>query len=129
SDCAAGSADNYTLAATSFPNAFTVSKAPLSYTASGDKTYGSTVDNSAASGFTGFKNGQNAGTAAGFTAPSCSSTTGAAATANVGTYTIDCAAGSADNYTLAAASFPNAFTVAKAVLTVTPDDQHRTYGD
>src|SRR5206468_12220541 len=59
---------------------------------------------------------QDAGSAAGFTAPVCSSATGAAATANVGTYTIDCLAGSADNYTLAAASFPNAFTVSKKAL-------------
>src|SRR5207244_13385158 len=97
----------------------TATTAPRSYTAAGHNTDGATTDNSAASGFTGFKNGQNAGNAAGFTAPSCSSPTGVVATANVGTYTIDCLAGSADNYTLAAASFPDAFTVTKAALTYT----------
>ena len=71
--CVAGSADNYTLAGASFANAFTVTKAPLSYTASGSKTYGDTVDNSVASGFAGFQNGQNAGTASGYVAPSCTS--------------------------------------------------------
>ena len=32
----------------------------MTYTASGSKTYGSTTDNSTASGFIGFKNGENA---------------------------------------------------------------------
>src|SRR5204862_475357 len=72
-----------------FKGTLTVGKAPLTYTASGSKTYGSTTDNSLAGGFSGFQNLDNQFTAAGFVAPSCSSATGAVATANVGSYTIN----------------------------------------
>src|SRR5204862_4706012 len=63
-----------------------------------------------------------------FVAPSCSSATGAVATANVGSYTINCLAGSANNYTLAAASVPNAFTVGARTLNITANDDSKTYG-
>src|SRR5258708_3339661 len=117
-NCTAGSATNYAIAAANFPGAFTVSKAALTYTASGSKTYGSTTDNSAASGYATFYNGDTALTAAGFVAPACTSTTGAAASAAVGSYTITCTAGSATNYAIAAANFPGAFTVSKAPLKI-----------
>src|SRR5207249_3747769 len=115
-NCAAGSATNYTIAAANFSNAFTVNKAVLTYTASGSKPYGSTTDNSTASGFTPFQNSETALTAAAFVAPVCTSATGAAAGAAVGTYTSNCAAGSATNYTIAAANFSNAFTVNQKVV-------------
>jgi hypothetical protein len=127
-NCAAGSATNYTLAAANFLNAFTVSKAALTYTATGSKTYGSTADNSTAGSFSGFQNGENSGTAAGFVAPSCSSTTGAAALANVGTYTINCTGGLANNYSFASPqTFLNAFTVSKANATIVVTPYNVTY--
>ncbi len=125
--CSGAVATNYTFSYV--PGTTTVNPAPLTYTATGSKTYGSTTDNSTAGSFNGFQNGQNAGTASGFVAPSCSSATGAAALANVGTYTINCAAGSADNYTLAAASFPNTFAVNPKGLDITANNRTKTYGD
>src|SRR5258708_2103921 len=83
-NCTAGSATNYMIAAANFPGAFTVSKAPLTYTATGSKTYGSTTDNSTPSGYATLLNGDTM-PVAGFAARVCALATGAAAGASVGT--------------------------------------------
>jgi hypothetical protein len=77
---------------------------------------------------TGFMNGQNAGTAAGYVAPSCTSTY--STTSPAGTpVTITCSGGSATNY-LFTTTATALVTVNKAsvALTVTPDPKSVSYG-
>src|SRR6185312_9319163 len=77
--------------------------------------------------FSGFVNGDTAATAV--TGPAACSTT-ATVTSGVGSYPVTCSAG-----TLASANYsfgpfvPGSLTVTKAPLTVTADDQAKTYGD
>jgi hypothetical protein len=75
----------------------------------------------------GFKNSENAGTAAGYVAPACSSDYAPSTPVANSPRNISCSGGSADNYSF---SYNTAqLTIAKATLTVTPDAKSMTYGD
>ncbi|MDX6481457.1 MAG: hypothetical protein QOG85_1967, partial [Gaiellaceae bacterium] len=123
--CSGGSADNYSFD-TSATASLTVSKASLTVTPDPQsRTYGQAAPSYTFS-VTGFVNGQNAGTASGYTAPSCTSDYTATTNVSASPRTISCSGGSADNYSF---SYNTAnLTVTKAALTVTPDPQSRTYG-
>ena len=90
-------------------------------------TYGDSTPNYSVT-VTGFANSESTSTAAGYIAPTCSSsnytTSTNAATANI-TYT--CTGGSANNYSITN-SGSGAITINKATLTVTPDAKSVTYG-
>ncbi|MDX6480075.1 MAG: hypothetical protein QOG85_585, partial [Gaiellaceae bacterium] len=105
----------------------TVNKASLTVTPDPQsRTYGQAAPTYTFS-VTGFQNGETAGTASGYVAPSCTSdyttTTNVAASPR----TISCSGGSANNYSFNTSATAN-LTVTKASLTVTPDPQSRTYG-
>ena len=102
----------------------TVNRAILTAKADGkSRTYGSSNPSFTVT-VTGFKNGETASTAAGYTAPtaSCSATT----SSNVGSYDITASGGSATNYQF---SYTNGkLTVNKATLKATAGNNSRTYG-
>ena len=104
----------------------TINKAQLVATV-GDysKTYGD-ENPSFEVAVTGFVNGETAATAAGYSAPTASSS--ATATTNVGTASITISGGSADNYEFNI-SDTGTLTINKAQLTATVGDYSKTYGD
>src|SRR5207244_4333509 len=108
----------------------TVTKAVLTVTPDDQyRTYGDPVGSYSRT-VTGFLNGQgpeSTTTAAGYTAPSCTSSYTATTPVASSPLTISCSGGAADNYSFVTSAPPN-LSVTKAVLTVTPDDQYRTYG-
>ena len=116
-----GSDDNYTFSYTD--GTLTVGKAALSVTADDQsKTYGEANPTLTVSysGFVG-SDGESDLT----TAPTA--TTTATTTSGAGTYAITVSAGVSDNYTF---SYTNGtLTVGKAALSVTADDQSKTYGE
>jgi len=103
----------------------TINKAVLTATVEDNsKTYGQ--DNPAFPvTVTGFVNGETAANAAGYTAPTASST--ATATTGVGTAAITISGGAANNYTFNIAD-TGTLTINKAVLTATVEDNSKTYG-
>ena len=114
------SAANYSFG--SFVNGtLTVNKASLTATAdSQTRTYGSANPTLTIS-YSGFVNGD---TTTAITAPNISTT--ATAASGVGSYAITLSGGSATNYSLTL--FNGTLTVTKATLTVTANNQSRTYG-
>ncbi|HEX5251071.1 MAG TPA: MBG domain-containing protein, partial [Gaiellales bacterium] len=119
------SAANYTF--TFVNGTLTVGRRPLTVTAqSTSRAYGD-PNPALAAALAGFVNGDTDMTAI---AGSAACTTAATATSGVGSYPVTCSAG-----TLASANYsfgpfvPSSLTVTKAPLTVTADDQTRTYGD
>src|SRR6476620_1612318 len=92
-----------------------------------DRTYGDPVG-SYSKVVTGFVNNENPSTASGYTAPTCTSAYTASTPVASSQLTISCSGGSADNYSFDTSKTAK-LTISKATLTVTPDDQDRTYGD
>jgi uncharacterized repeat protein (TIGR01451 family) len=91
-------------------------------------TYG-TADPTFSYSLSGFVLGQDStkiGDSSGESLPSCS--VPGTSPHNAGSYTITCAGGSDDNYSFDYTATAT-FKVDKKQLTVTPDDQYRTYGD
>ncbi len=124
--CSGGSANNYSFN-TSATSSLTVSKASLTVTPDPQsRSYGQAVPSYTFS-VTGFQNSENAGTASGYVAPSCTSDYTTATTVAQSPRTITCSGGSANNYSFNNSATAN-LTVTKATLTVTPDPQSRTYG-
>ncbi len=115
-----GADDNYTFAYTG--GTLTINQAALSVTATDQsKTYGS-VNPSLTVTYSGFQNGDDATNLT--TEPTVS--TSADATSSVGTYAITASGGVDDNYAFTYAA--GTLTVNQATLTVTADDQSKTYG-
>ncbi|MCU1427900.1 MAG: hypothetical protein JWL83_1900 [Actinomycetia bacterium] len=114
-------AGNFVLSLTG--DAFNVAKAPLTVTpANQSRVYGA-ADPAFGFDLSGLVNGET--TSVLNTQPACGVN---GAHTNPGTYTITCAAGSAVNY-LFDLTHTATLTVAKALLTVTPADQSRVYGE
>src|SRR5204862_376542 len=67
---------------------------------------------------TGFQNGQNAGTASGYSAPSCTSDYTTTTTVAQSPRTISCSGGSADNYSFDTSATAN-LTIANASFALT----------
>src|SRR4029079_10609510 len=128
--CSGGAADNYSFDYSKTAKLY-IAKAVLTVTPDDqNRTYGDPVGSYSRT-VTGFVNNQGpeaATTAAGYTAPSCTSDYSPTTPVANSPRTITCSGGAADNY-----SFDYTATallhIAKAPLTVTPDDQFRTYGD
>lgn len=117
--CSGAAAANYSF--TYVAGTLTVTKAPLTVTASsGSMTYGGTVP-TITPGYADFVNGDGPSAVSGV---ACSTT--ATAASAVGKYPSSCSGGSAANYTL---SYNNgSVTVGAAVLTVTAPSPTKTYG-
>jgi hypothetical protein len=121
-----GSSSNYSITLNTTTNALTVNAATLTVTPNNglSKTYGTTF-----SAFTGVVSGlQNSDAATGIY-----SSTGAAATAGVGSYSVvatgtNFTSGSASNYSITLNTATNALTVNAATLTVTANNVSRAYG-
>ncbi len=125
--CSGGSATNYSFNTTATA-ALTIAKASLTVTpAAKSRTYGDAVP-AYTFGVSGFKNGETALTAAGYVAPTCTSTYTATTSVASSPLTISCSGGSATNYSFNTTATA-ALTIAKASLTVTPAAKSRTYGD
>jgi|GEM_PF-2044106 len=125
--CSGGSAADYTFTTTA-TSSLTVGK--KSVTVSPDPqtvAYGDAAP-SYTLNVTGFANGQSTGSAAGYSAPVCSSSYTSATTVASSPLTITCSGGSADDYTFDTSGTAD-LTVGKAILTTTPDAQRRTYGE
>ncbi len=113
--------DNYTFSYTD--GTLTVNQATLTVTADDQsKTYGD-ANPSLTLTYSGFQNGDDETSLT--TAPTASTT--ANATSSVGTYVITASGGVDDNYTFSYTD--GTLTVNQATLTVTADDQSKTYGD
>jgi hypothetical protein len=111
SNCAGAVDANYTISYTA--GSVTESPAPLTITASnGTMTYGGTVPTIAA-GYSGFVNGQGAGSLS--TQPTCS--TAATATSNVGSYTSSCSGAVDGNYNISYVA--GSVSVTPVTLTIT----------
>ena len=107
---------------------FTIDPATLVVTPTDEsRTYGDPVG-SYGFGVTGFVNGEDASTAAGYTAPVCSSAYSPTTPVSASPLTITCVAGSADNYVFDVTATAS-LTIDPATLVVTPTDESRTYGD
>ncbi|KOF01761.1 hypothetical protein OB69_15550 [Roseivirga seohaensis subsp. aquiponti] len=120
-DLAGGTADNYSFNLTS--GTLTIGKATLTATADDkSKTYGE-VNPAFTIAYTGFVNGEDKSVIT--TEPTVSTT--ADATTGVGTYDIDLAGGTADNYSFNLTS--GTLTIGKATLTATAEDKSKTYGE
>ncbi|KYG71348.1 putative secreted protein (Por secretion system target) [Roseivirga ehrenbergii] len=118
---AGGAADNYSF--NLGRGALTINKATLTATADDrSKTYGEANPELTIS-YAGFVNGDDETV---ITMEPTASTL-ADATSGVGTYDIDLAGGTADNYSFSLTS--GTLTVNKAVLTATADDKSKTYGE
>src|SRR5206468_1711794 len=113
--CSGGVAPNYSFSATTVPGGFSVSAKPLTYSASGTKVYGDRADVAQGNTCAGFENGQTASVIT--TPPSCSSASGALASAAVGSYAISCSGGVAPNYSFSATTVPGGFSVSAKPLT------------
>ena len=118
---ASGGADpNYTISYVA--GALTIGKAALTVTADNQSsTYGSALPVLTAS-YTGFVNGDNAASLT--TAPTLSTTATSASPA--GSYPITASGAVDPNYTISYVA--GTFTIGKAALTVTADNQNSTYG-
>ena len=115
--------DNFTTS-TSNPQELTVSKAPLTITASGGSmTYGGTVPSITAS-YAGFVNSQTS--AALTTQPVCSTTATSTSTVAGSPYPSSCSGAAAENYTITYT--PGSITVTRAPLTITASGGSMTYG-
>ena len=116
-----GTAGNYSFNLTS--GTLTIGKATLTATADDkSKTYGE-VNPAFTIAYTGFVNGEDESVIT--TEPSASTT--ADATTGAGTYDIDLAGGTADNYSFNLTS--GTLTIGKATLTATADDKSKVYGE
>ncbi len=116
-----GAADNYLFSYTD--GTLTVDKATLTVTAEDQtKTYGD-ANPSLTLTYSGFVNSEDATILT--TEPAAGTT--ADASSGVGTYTITASGGVADNYSFSYTD--GTLTVDKATLTVTADDQTKTYGE
>jgi len=124
--CSGAAADNYSFSYTA--STVTVSKATLTASLSATSTYGSTTTNNSFV-LTGFLNGQNEATFAGFVAPVCSFTSLAVNTAagSYPTFAVNCTDGSSTNYSWTNPSTAD-LTIAKAVITVKVNNSNKTYG-
>jgi hypothetical protein len=119
---AASFAGDGSFSASSATAALTVNRAPLTVTTvSTSKTYGDPNPSFTVT-YAGFVNGETPSVLGGTL--SCSST--ATAGSPVGSYPIACSGQTSSNYAITYAA--GTLTVAKAVLTVTADDQSRQYG-
>ncbi len=116
-----GADDNYTFSYTE--GILTVNQATLGVTADNqNKMYGETNPTLTLT-YSGFQNGDDETSLT--TAPTASSS--ADATSTVGSYAINASGGVDDNYTFSYTD--GILTVNKATLTVTADDQSKTYGE
>ena len=106
------------------PGTLTVSPAPATLTVSGAQVYGSSPAFAASTNVSGL-------TASGVACTTVNGGTSIAATLPVGTYTIDgssCSGGTLSSSNYVIAGYTGApFAAYRAALTVTPDDQQRTY--
>ena len=106
----------------------TISKATLVVTPDAKtRTYGQAAPAYTFS-VTGFQNSETAGTAAGYVAPTCTSDYTPTTPVSASPRTITCSGGSANNYmfnTTATAQL----SVGARTLTITADDQTKTYGE
>jgi hypothetical protein len=119
--CSGGSADNYSF--TYVAGTLTVTKAPLTITASSPSmTYGGPVPPISA-GYSGFVNGDNQGQAVS-PKPTCSTT--ATSSSPVGSYPTSCSGAGATNYTIAYVN--GSVTIGAATLTVTAPSPSKVYG-
>jgi len=91
------------------------------------RTYGDSVP-SYTFDVAGFILGETAGTAAGYVAPTCSSSYSSTTPVSASPLTISCSGGSADDYTFDTTATAQLTVSAKSLL-VTPDAKSRTYGD
>ncbi|MDW3192959.1 MAG: MBG domain-containing protein [Cytophagales bacterium] len=115
-----GVADNYTFTYTD--GSLTINQATLNVTADDQsKTYGA-ANPALTVSYSGFQNGDDETSLS--TAPTAATT--ADATSAVGTYAITASGGVADNYTFTYTD--GTLTVNQATLSVTADDQGKTYG-
>ncbi len=119
---ASGGTDNNYIY-TFFDGTLTINQATLIVTADDQsKTYGEANPAFSVS-YSGFRNGDTESVLD--TAPTASSS--ADATSSVGTYAIDAVGGTDNNYTFSYVA--GTLTINQAVLTVTADDQSKTYGE
>ena len=121
-----GFGDNY--AVTLQPASGTINQATLTVTPDAKTvTYGDPVPTYTYE-VTGFVNSENAKTAAGYTAPSCSSAYTPTTSVSASPLTITASGGVATNYVFNTSATAN-LTINQATLTVTPDAKTVTYGD
>jgi len=124
--CSGGSAADYTFTTTATAS-LTIAKKSVTV----DPDPQTVAYGDAAPSYTfavnGLANGQSTGSAAGYSAPVCSSSYTSSTNVSASPVTISCSGGSADNYTFDTNGTSD-LTVGKAILTTTPDDQLRTYG-
>lgn len=123
--CSGGAADNYDF--TYNTASLTISKAALIVTPDAkSRTYG---DGAPTYTFvvTGWNGSDDENTAAGYSAPQCTSAYTSTTDVSASPVTISCSGGSSDNYTFNTAATAG-LTISKKTLTVTPDAKTRTYG-
>jgi hypothetical protein len=125
--CSGGSADDYTFDTTATAELTVSAKSLLVTPDAKSRTYGEAAPTYTFD-VTGFVNGDTAGTAAGYSAPSCSSSYSSTTPVSASTVTISCSGGSADDYTFDTTATAQ-LTVSAKLLTVTPGAKSRVYGE
>src|SRR5207253_3150264 len=129
--CSGGAADNYSFDYSKTAKLY-IAKAVLTVTPDNqNRTYGDPVGSySRTVTDIGSAHGRSPSTTLfrSYTAPSCTSDYSPTTPVANSPRTISCSGGAADNYSFDYSKTAKLY-IAKAVLTVTPDNQNRTYGD